>query len=171
MAKAAHAGDRKAYSELLESSARLIRPYLTKRLARAGDVDDVLQEVLISLHKARHTYDGERPYKPWLFAIARYRLNDYLRSHYSDHLARASELEDALNISPENVTESGFTYESIHEEVARLPGKQPVILQLLHRDGHTAKEAAKVMNMTESAVKVAAHRAYKVLRKKLANER
>ncbi len=168
---AAHAGDQKAYAAVLQASARLLRPYLAKRLSRFGDVDDVLQEILLSLHKARHTYDGVRPFKPWLFAIARFRLNDYLRAHYSDQLARATELDDAINILPEHVTETGFTYESIHEEIERLPGKQPKILQLLHRDGCTAKEAAKVMNMSETAVKVAAHRAYKVLRKKLVNER
>ena len=44
------------------------------RLSIANEVDDLLQEILISVHKARHTYDGNRPYKPWVYAIAKFRL-------------------------------------------------------------------------------------------------
>ena len=55
----------------------------------ASEVDDLLQEILISIHKARHTYDGERPYKPWAYAIAKFRLQDYLRAHYADQLHHA----------------------------------------------------------------------------------
>lgn len=164
-------GDQKAYAALLGSTARLLRPYLSKRLSQSSEVEDVMQEILLSIHKARHTYDGLRPYKPWAYAIARFRLNDYLRAHYNDQLRHAADLDEAENIDAENVTESAFTYESIKAEIDRLPGKQPAILHLLHRDGHTAKEVAAKMNMRESAVKVAAHRAYKTLRGKLADER
>lgn len=164
-------GDQKAYASLLAATARLLRPYLSKRLSQASEVEDVMQEILLSIHKARHTYDGKRPYKPWAYAIARFRLNDYLRAHYGDQLRHAADLDVAENIAAQDVTESGFTYESIREEIERLPGKQPMILQLLHQEGHTAKEVAAKMNMRESAVKVAAHRAYKTLRGKLANAR
>lgn len=161
------AGDEKAYGELLSESARLLRPYLAKRMYRFQDIEDVLQEILISLHKARHTYDGNRPYAPWLYAIAHYRLQDYLRKYYADPLRHAGEIEEAENISAGDVTESGNLYESISEEVENLSGKQPKILQMIHGDGYTAKEVAQKMEMSESAVKVAAHRAYKILRKKL----
>ncbi len=164
-------GDQKAYAALLNATSRLLRPYLAKRLSQASEVEDVLQEILMSIHKARHTYDGVRPYKPWAYAIARFRLNDYLRAHYGDQLRHAAELDAAENIAAQNVTESEFTYESIKEAIERLPGKQPAILRLLHQEGHTAKEVAAKMNMRESAVKVAAHRAYKTLRGTLANER
>lgn len=160
-------GDEKAYSNLLRESARLLRPYLAKRVYRTHDVEDVLQEILVSLHKARHTYDGNRPYEPWLYAIANYRLQDYLRKHYVDPLRNAGEIEEVENISSFDVTEIGFSYESISEEVDNLSGKQPKILKMIHNEGYTAKEVAQKIGMSESAVKVAAHRAYKILRKKL----
>ena len=169
--EAAQRGDQKAYAQLLDATARLLRPFLAKRINQPSEAEDVLQEILISIHKARHTYDGQRPYKPWVYAIARFRLNDYLRSHYSDRLIHAVELDEALDTSTTDVTESGFTYESIKGAIDALPGKQPMILRLLHHEGKTSKEVAAAMNMTESAVKVAAHRSYKILRKQLANER
>ncbi|MEQ1790530.1 MAG: sigma-70 family RNA polymerase sigma factor [Rickettsiales bacterium] len=160
------AGDEKAYAELLRESAQILRPYLAKRIYRFQDVEDVLQEILISLHKARHTYDGNRAYAPWLYAIAYYRLQDYLRKHYADPLRHAGEIDEAENISATNVTESEFSYESISDDVNNLSGKQPKILKMIHGEGYTAKEVAHKMGMSESAVKVAAHRAYKILRKK-----
>ena len=161
------AGDQRAYAELLRETARLLRPFLSKRLSFDSEVEDLLQEILISIHKARHTYDGNRPYKPWVYAIARFRLQDYLRMHYADQLRHAVDISDMENILHEDVTESALSYESISGEIHKLPGKQAAILQLMHQDGYTAKEVAEKLGMTESAVKVAAHRAYKVLRQKL----
>jgi len=164
------AGDQHAYAELLRETSQFIRPFLARRLSLTNEVDDLLQEILISIHKARHTYDGMRPYKPWAFAIAQFRLQDYLRSHYSDQLRHAIDISDVENILPENVTETTLSYESISGEIEKLPQKQATILQLMHQEGYTAKEVAAKMGMNESAVKVAAHRAYKVLREKLEND-
>jgi len=160
-------GDQLAYANLLRETARLLRPFLSKRLSFESEIDDLLQEILISIHKARHTYDGKRPYTPWVYAIAKFRLQDYLRAHYADQLRHSVELSELENILHEDVTESTLSYESISGEIQKLPEKQAVILQLIHQEGYTAKEVAAKLGMNESAVKVAAHRAYKVLRKKL----
>jgi len=161
------AGDQQAYATLLHETSRLLRPFLARRLSFTNEVDDLLQEILISIHKARHTYDGNRPYKPWVYAIARFRLQDHLRTHYADRLHHADDFSEMEEILPADVTETDFSYESISGEVDKLPQKQATILRLMHQDGHTAKEIADKIGMNESAVKVAAHRAYKVLRQKL----
>lgn len=158
-------GDQRAYALLLQETARLLRPFLTKRLNAGCEVDDLLQEILLSIHKARHTYDGERPYLPWAYAIAKFRLQDHWRAHYADHLHHAVELSEVENDLAEPVTESAISYESISGEVQKLPPKQAAILQMIHQEGYTAKEVAEKIGMKESAVKVAAHRAYKILRK------
>lgn len=160
-------GDQRAYAQLLQETSRFLRPFLAKRLSFTNEVDDLLQEILLSIHKARHTYDGNRPYKPWVYAIAKFRLRDYLRAHYSDQLHHADDLSEMENYLHENVTESAISYESISGEVEKLPQKQATILQLMHQEGYTAKEVAEKLGMNESAVKVAAHRAYKILREKL----
>ncbi len=160
-------GDKNAYGELLRETARLLRPYFFRRLSFDSEVDDLLQETLISIHKARHTYDGRRPYKPWVYAIAKFRLQDYLRMHYSDQLRHAEDIAELENSLSEDVTEPPLSYESISGEIRKLPEKQAAILQLMHQEGYTTKEVAEKLGMTETAVKVAAHRAYKILRGKL----
>jgi RNA polymerase sigma-70 factor (ECF subfamily) len=161
------AGDAPAYAELLRESARMLRPFLSNRIASESEVDDLLQEVLISIHKARHTYDGNRPYKPWVFAIAKFRLRDHLRMHYSDKLRHAEDIAGMENILREDVTEAAVDYETISGELRHLSETQATILRLMHHDGYTAREVAEKLNMTLSAVKVAAHRAYKVLKQRL----
>lgn len=161
------AGNQRAYTDLLQETSRLLRPFLAKRLKFTNEVDDLLQEILISIHKARHTYDGNRPYTPWMYAIARFRLQDHLRAHYSDQLHHSVDLSEVEDFLHEDVTETTLSYESIAREVGKLPEKQAEILRLMHQEGYTAKEVAEKLGMNESAVKVAAHRAYKVLRQKL----
>jgi RNA polymerase sigma-70 factor (ECF subfamily) len=161
------AGDQRAYADLLQEISRMLRPYLSKRLSFTSEADDLMQEILISIHKARHTYDGNRPCKPWIYAIAKFRLQDHLRAHYSDQLRDVVDLSEMEEFLHEDVTESAISYESISGEVEKLPEKQATILRLMHQEGYTAKEVAEKIGMNESAVKVAAHRAYKVLKEKL----
>ena len=165
--KRALGGDQRAYSTLLQETSRLLRPFLSKRLTFTNEVDDLLQEILISIHKARHTYDGNRPYKPWVYAIARFRLQDHLRAHYTDQLHHAEDLSEIEEFFQQDVTETAISYESISGEVEKLPEKQATILRMMHQEGYTAKEVAEKIGMNESAVKVSAHRAYKLLRQKL----
>ena len=160
-------GDKHAYAELLRETAHFLRPFLRQKLQADSEVDDLLQEILLSIHKVRHTYDGMRPYKPWAYAIAKYRLLDYLRVHYADRLRSAIDMSELENALQDNVTEYRISYESISGEVSKLPEKQALIIRMMHQEGYTAKEVAEKIGMTESAVKVAAHRAYKTLKHQL----
>lgn len=160
-------GDKRTYAELLRETARFLKPFLKQKLSAENEVDDLLQEILLSIHKARHTYDGLRPYKPWAYAIAKYRLMDYLRNHYADHLHTAKDMSELKDSLQDNVTEYRISYESISGEISKLPGKQALIMQMMHGEGYTAKEVAEKIGMTESAVKAAAHRAYKTLKHQL----
>lgn len=124
-----------------------------------------MQEILISIHKARHTYDGERPIMPWLASIASFRITDHLRKHYSQMRHQSVDIADFENILTD-VTEEASDNESIDELLSDVPEKHKKILTMMHVEGYTAKEVGKQMGMNESAVKVAAHRAIKKIREK-----
>lgn len=79
MMKRTQLGDKVAYADLLQQSRILIEKHLCTKLNRREDVQKVLQEVLISIHKARHTYNTDRPFKPWLFSLIDFRLNNFLK--------------------------------------------------------------------------------------------
>ncbi len=163
--RAGLAGDGVAYGQFLQKTTLILRRMLGKKLP-PSDVEDVVQDILISLHKARHTHDGQRPLMPWVFAIARFRLNDYLRKAYSraGHEVYVANIEEN---AAADVTETYREDESIGELLQDLPERQKRILTLLYLEGHTAKEAGRLLDMGESAIKVAAHRAIKKIRERL----
>ena len=76
-------GDAAAHTELLTKLGAHLRAYFKKRLAGTArgpaDAEDLVQETLIAIHTRRHTYDPTQLLTPWVYAIARYRLVDYLR--------------------------------------------------------------------------------------------
>ncbi|WP_151883666.1 sigma factor [Pseudomonas putida] len=86
-------GDAAAYRMFLAALAVHVRSFLSRRLAqRPCEVEDLLQEVLLAVHNARHTYQAQQPLTAWVQAIARYKLADHYRS-YARHDALHEGLE------------------------------------------------------------------------------
>jgi len=160
--RAGLAGDTVNYNRFLQAITPIMRRAAGKKLPPA-DAEDALQEILISIHKARHTYDGERPIMPWLLAIAKFRINDSLRKAYAGSRRECVNI-DELAESLVGVTESHDGNESIEEILKDVPEREQRILTMMHVEGYTAKETGKYLGMKESAVKVAAHRAVKKIR-------
>ena len=75
----AQAGDQESYELLLQELAVVIRAYLVARFGAGDNLEDYVQESLIAIHNARHTYDPDRPIRPWLFAIVRHKTIDCIR--------------------------------------------------------------------------------------------
>ena len=75
----AQSGDRDAYRRLLEEITPYLRAHAARRHRDTGDAEDAVQDILLTLHAVRHTYDPNRPFGPWLLAIANHRLIDRLR--------------------------------------------------------------------------------------------
>jgi RNA polymerase sigma factor (sigma-70 family) len=93
--RAGQAGDSEAYLELLHRITRRIRQIVAHRRGFAGhaDVEDLVQDILLSLHAVRSTYDPNRPFMPWLLAIIRSRLADRAR-RYARQRAREVHVAD-----------------------------------------------------------------------------
>ena len=75
---ASQRGDRAAYRALLGDSGKWLARYFARRIA-PHQIDDLVQETLVSMHRKLGTWDSSRPFLPWLAAIARYRWIDLLR--------------------------------------------------------------------------------------------
>jgi RNA polymerase sigma-70 factor (ECF subfamily) len=167
----AQQGDKRAYSSLFFKLTPLLRSFISQKINNPDDVEDIVQEILISIHKAGHTYDAGRPFEVWMYTIARYRLNDHLRTLYKTEGLKDSIQDDIGHFYPENnVTEEAETNESIRELLEALPEKQRTIVTMMKVEGYTAKETAEKVNMSETAVKVAAHRVYRKLAEKMKNK-
>lgn len=168
----AQQGDSGAYVELLRAVTPRIRQICMRQRAFAGEaeVEDLVQDVLLSLHKARATYDTSRPFIPWLQAIVRNRLADGARRY-----ARTAQREVTLDEQDVTFSDAAANSEhgdpvdvaALHQAVRELPEGQRRAIELLKLRQLSLKEAAAITGASESSLKVATHRAIANLRKTL----
>jgi RNA polymerase sigma-70 factor, ECF subfamily len=157
--------DAAAHKALLTRLSAHLRAYFKTRLARIGrgpaDAEDLVQETLIALHTRRHTYDRSKLITPWVYAIARYRLVDFLRrSKASVTDVAIEEAEEVLADDDSSSVESGLDLEKL---MARLTPKTRQAIQFVKLDGLSVSEAAARSGMSQSAIKVSVHRGLRAL--------
>jgi RNA polymerase sigma factor (sigma-70 family) len=169
---AAQRGDGTAYHQLLCTVTPRIRRIVARRRAfgRAEDVEDLVQDVLLSLHAVRATYDPSRPFMPWLLAIVRNRLADGARRHRSTaaHEVVVDDADVTFATPATNSTQdSSDDLEALDHALQVLPAGQRRAIELLKLQELSLKEAAAASGATIGALKVATHRALIALRKAL----
>lgn len=162
-------GDRDAYRRLLEEITPYLRAVIARRYRGLADREDAVQDILLTVHAIRHTYDPSRPFAPWLVGIANHRLIDRLRRQ-----GRLQSRETALTPEHEtfsadraNAYEEAFDRRNLAVAIDQLPPAQRHAIRLLKIEEKSLKEAAAISGMTVASLKVAAHRALKSLRKVL----
>ena len=165
--RSAQAGDQAAYASLLVLLTSTTRQFARARLGAVPWIDDVVQETLLAVHRARHTYDPRRPFAPWFYAVASNRMVDVIRRE-----RRVTSHESTSDEVPEPVVEPGSSrddidVEAIHAAVASLPPRQREVIEALKFRDQSVREVAGRLSMTESAVKVTAHRGYRALKRLL----
>jgi RNA polymerase sigma-70 factor, ECF subfamily len=150
-------------------------PFLRALAARCfkdpGDIEDALQDVLLTVHAVRHAYDPRRPFGPWLVAIANRRIIDRLRRqtrNRSREIEFTSEHETFLP-DPTNLRSSfdemSADEVTLHAAIENLPPDQRQAIRLLKLKEMSLNEAALASGKSIAALKVATHRAIKSLRK------
>jgi RNA polymerase sigma factor (sigma-70 family) len=160
-------GDRDAYRRLLEEITPYLRALAARRHRNGSDAEDAVQDILLTLHAIRHTYDPARPFGPWLVAIANHRLIDRLRRQGRQR-SRETELlpeHETFPADQANLSEKALERRDLETAVEKLPPGQRQAIRLLKLEERSLKEAAAMSGMTIASLKVATHRAIKSLRK------
>jgi RNA polymerase sigma-70 factor (ECF subfamily) len=160
-------GDRHAYRMFLEKLACHLRTRLRKRVRQQdADIEDLIQEILLAVHKGLDTFRPEVPLTAWISAIVRYKLADHVRS-----AVRRSALFEPLDEDSEAEAESHFdTLEAqrdMQQLLATLPPMQRGPIEHMKLWGLSVTETAAAMGLSESAVKVGVHRGLKTLAAKI----
>jgi RNA polymerase sigma-70 factor (ECF subfamily) len=170
--RSAQEGRSTAYAQLLSEIAPLIRREVRRRRRNlpAADVEDLVQDVLLSLHSVRATYDPARPFLPWLLAIAHNRIIDGTRRQI-----RRSANEVLVDELPETFADEATNRqaepygdpEALRQAMQRLPPGQKLALEMVKLREMSLKEAAAATGMSVAALKIAVHRGVGALRKAL----
>jgi RNA polymerase sigma factor (sigma-70 family) len=173
--RSAQAGDARAYAQLLTSITPRLRSFLRgqRRSLSVDDPEDLVQDVLLSLHAVLATYDPNRPFMPWLLAIARNRLADSAR-RYGRHSAHEVQVAALPTDVPEERTGIDTNDygdpEALRRAIRDLPRGQRRAIEMLKLQEMSLREASVASGMSTGSLKVSVHRAVRALRKALAKE-
>ncbi len=169
----AQQGNRQAYRQLLQEITPYVRSLARRQGIAQADVEDVVQDTLLTLHSIRHTYEPSRPFGPWIVAIACRRIADHKRRSRRTEQNRVEfDFWHETNWPVEaNLGEELLDRGTLKQAIDRLPSGQRQAITMLKLREMSLKEASAESGMSVSALKVASHRALKALRKLLGEER
>jgi len=161
------AGDRDAYDQLLREILPFLRSVVVRRCGMNRDIDEILQESLLTLHRVRHTYDPGRAFKPWVAAIAERRALDTLRRQF--RIASHETQDDSYETFPDagaNKELDGIGAESeLGQLLDKLPPRQREAIETTKLAELSLAEASAMSGQSVGALKVNTHRALRTLRR------
>lgn len=161
-------GDAAAHESLLRALVPLLRAFYRRRMACGqDDIEDMVQETLIAVHTRRATWDRDRAFTAWLFAIARYKMIDQFRR--ARRTVPIEGLEDIL--VAEGFESASNARLDIDGLLDTLPAKQARAIRATRLHGASVAEAALADGIGESDVKVSVHRGLKALGARIAGHR
>ncbi|MBJ6759827.1 RNA polymerase sigma factor [Myxococcaceae bacterium JPH2] len=161
-------GEAAAFDALFLRYSRPIHGYLTRVTGSPAVAEDLAQLTFLSLVRARGRFQVGARVKPWLYAIATNAARDHQRrGRRPEELTSEGELPSTIPADLPAPRDAGLE-RTVQHALAQLPEGQRLPI-LMHRfEGMGFAEIAEVLGLTESAVKVRAHRGYARLRELLA---
>jgi RNA polymerase sigma-70 factor (ECF subfamily) len=167
---AAQDGDRASYDRLLREIVPFIRAIVVQQHRAPDRADDVVQDVLLTLHRVRHTYDPSRSFRNWLATITRRRSIDMLRrkgrtaaQEINDERAYETFADPRANKEVQAADRTA----GLAAAIAALPERQREAVTLLKLKEMSLAEASQATGTSIAALKVNVHRAIKALRARL----
>lgn len=166
---AAQAGDQAAYRALLRDCVAVIEGVARRQGVPADRIDYVVQDTLLTVHRARQTYDPARSFTAWLAVLAERRAVDLLRktgrhAGREVHAPLAYERHADESAASRRAAYGAEATHQLGEAVADLPLRQREAVQLLVLQERSLTETAAATGRSKGSLKVNLHRALKSLR-------
>jgi RNA polymerase sigma-70 factor (ECF subfamily) len=155
------AGDARAFDTLFTRHAPAVRRYLVRVTGHAATADDLVQATFLSVVRARGRFLSGARFKPWLYALATNAARDAHRRGKAETLTDDGAMPDEA-VDPQ-LSDPGLERQ-VRLALSKLPEAQREAIVLHRFEGLSFAEIAAIVGLTESAVKVRAHRGYETLR-------
>jgi RNA polymerase sigma-70 factor (ECF subfamily) len=160
------AGDNAAFAQLYDVLAPRLYGYLLRQTRERARAEDLLQQTMLQIHRARDRFIAGAEVTPWAFAIARRLLVDDVRRSRRVIFSDDGIAEPAPSTAdrPDDMVHAGELAVRVQVVLDKLPRSQRAAFELIKQEGLSVAEAAQVLGTTVAAVKLRAHRAYEALR-------
>jgi RNA polymerase sigma-70 factor (ECF subfamily) len=161
------AGDTNRMGLLFERYHRPLFRFLYHMLGDAATSEDLVQTVFYRMLKYRHTYTGEGEFRTWMYHLARNVLADEAKKNrHAAHHRDVADLADHLGggNAADAALEQTQAAAQLHQALAHLSPENREVLVLSRFQELKYVEIARLLNTTEGAVRVRAHRAFTELK-------
>ncbi len=166
------AGEDASFAEVYDRLVPRLYGFLLRQTRDHARAEDVVQQTMLRIHRARDRFEPGARVLPWAFAIARRLLVDSYRRGGREVLVTTTGEDDedpfaaiaSVDAPADDVAAARELASRIAAELERLPENQRVAFELLKQEGLSVAEAAEALGTTAAAVKLRAHRAYEALR-------
>lgn len=153
---------------------KLVLPFKDKvyRLARRllvskEEAEDATQEILIKLWNNKEKIEAYNNVEAFSMTMTKNLCLDRLKSKQAQNLKIVHSNYQDHNVSLQKQMEINDSVDWVSKIMEALPEQQKIIVQLRDIEDYEFDEIAKVLEMNETAVRVALSRARKTIREKL----
>lgn len=139
------------FSQLIEETYRALCYFLRYLGLPEAEVEDMAQEVYLKAHKALNKYDPERPFKTWLFSIAKNAFIDWTRKQKTK---RKFMEQNFIKEYSDTFADSSDRRTDIKSLVGRLSAEEQILVELRFFQDLPFKDIAELTGLSPGAVKM-----------------
>lgn len=161
-------GDQEAYRALFDYYFDELYRTAYVLVKSPADADDAVQETFIRIFQSLHTYDPNRPFRPWLHRILLNVCKDLWRRRkwFFLPIEQAYDLRDNLQ-GPEDTMIQDEELARLAQAIRELSPKHQAVVVLYFLNDMRISDVAEVVGVPEGTVKSRLHHAIRALRKRL----
>lgn len=165
--------DHKAWQAFLSILTPMVRRWVKSKLYDSSAIEDVVQDILFAVYQKQASFDDSRELSPWLAAVARFKIMDYLRKTNQASYAQAlgEDLDEAfLKDGTYSEPEEFYRQDAIKLINQMAEGRAKEAISAIALDHLTQEEAALKLQVSEGNFRVILHRATQTLMRLVSNE-
>lgn len=158
-------GDERSFENLIQKHYLSVYQLSFKWCRVKEDAEEITQEVFIKLSRKLNTFNRRSSFRTWLYRIVINTAKDFTRKNSTSRLYESAFAEKQANEKNDENPSDPVDTQQIYDAIDTLPVKQKAALMLVAAEGMNHKEAATVLNCSETTVSWRIHQARKALKK------
>jgi len=139
-------GDRDSFEQLINQYSKNLCNYIKFRVKNDADVNDILQDAMLSIWQSIATYEYGSSFKTWIFSITRRRIADFYRSRHD--VLPLADYEESFEINDE--IEERI---DIDRALSRLSDKDNELLHLIFQAQLSYHEISELIGIPVGTIK------------------
>ena len=141
------------FVKLLTSNEAMLRSFVRKLLPSENDVDDVMQEISITLWTKFESFDPDTNFLKWAYVISRFKVMTHRRNKGRDRLHFDDELLNIMSEESEEESElSEMRHKAMQQCIRKLPEPKRKMLVTAYQPDMSMKDLAARMGKSAEAV-------------------